>query len=322
MIVAELSGGPFERGHKQGSVAPHLHDHVRRWVGTRVDRADVAPRNVRTKQAARDLAAFAEKHCPDSIAEARGISQVFALSPDGVLKGWQTAAYAPAGAGCSLVAWSDGRNALLAKTRDVPADTLPIRSVFRQRSADFRAGAILSPSPLASTAAASSGVNAAGLALADAAVPTRDHGLGILRYLLMQRLLERCRTVREAIDEIRDTSNAGGGSLLLVDADGNIAVIETGRRKIGIELKSQGVIARTNHNLDAALAPAESGQNSRKRLSRMEEAMARAEVASTSEAVASLMSVHGEGAVCRHSTPSSDIETISLAILVPARRTL
>jgi isopenicillin-N N-acyltransferase like protein len=329
MIVAELSGGPFERGHQQGAVAPHLHDHVRRWIERRIDRADAALRDVRARQVARDLAAFAEHHCSEAIAEARGIAQVFALSPDDVLKSWQVAAYAQAGGGCSLVAWSDGRNALLAKTRDVPADTLPIQSVFRQRSADFQAGAILSLSTLGSAAAASSGVNAAGLALADAAVPTRDHGSGILRYLLMQRLLDRCRTVREAIDEIRDTPHAGGGSLLLADAEGAIAAVEIGHRKLGIELKSQGVIARTNHHLDAALGPAraeaagsEGGQSSRKRLARIEAAMAGAESVPSPETLASLMSMHGEGALCRHATPSSDIATISLAILDPARRAL
>jgi hypothetical protein len=35
-----------------------------------------------------------------------------------------------------------------------------------------------------------------------------------------------------------------------------------------------------------------------------------------------LMSAHGDGALCRHAAPTSDIETISLAILNPVQRAL
>jgi predicted choloylglycine hydrolase len=329
MILAELSGVPFERGRRQGDAAPHLHDHVRLWIRRRVERADAALEGARARKAAGELAAFAERCCPEAVAEARGIGQAFGLPLEDVLKSWHAAAYAQAGGGCSLIAWSSGRSALLAKTRDVAVDTLPIQSVFRQWSTDFQAGTILSLSTLGSTAAASSGVNAAGLALADAAVPTRDHGPGILRYFLMQRLLERCRTVREAIDEIQGIQHAGGGSLMLADAEGTIAAVEIGHRKVGIEAKAAGVIARTNHHLDAALAPmcseparSEAGENSRARLARILSAMERPGSVPSSEVLTPLMSAHGEGALCRHSSAATDIETISLAILDPARRTL
>jgi hypothetical protein len=40
------------------------------------------------------------------------------------------------------------------------------------------------------------------------------------------------------------------------------------------------------------------------------------------EVLTTLMSAHGDGALCRHAAPTSDIETISLAILNPAQRAL
>ncbi len=329
MIEAVVSGDAFERGLQQGAAAPHLSGHVRGWIERRVARADAALGNDNAKEARGQLTLFAELHCSDALAEARGIAEAFGLPAQDVFKSWHAAAYLQAGGGCSLIAWSDGRSALLAKTRDVPSDTLAIQSVFRQRSTRFRAGGIVSLSALGASAAASSGVNEAGLALADAAIPTRDHGPGILRYFLMQRLLERCRTVGEAIEEIRSIPHAGGGSLMLADADGAIAAVEIGHRSIGVEAKAQGVIARTNHHLDAALAPAcmepahsEAGVNSRARLARIRGGMENAGLAPSPEVLASLMSAHGDGALCRHAAPASDIETISLAILSPARRAL
>jgi hypothetical protein len=329
MIEAAVLGDAFERGFQQGAVAPHLSGHVRGWIERRVARADAALANDNAKEAARQLTLFADRHCPDALAEARGIAEAFGLPAQDVFKSWHAAAYLQAGGGCSLIAWSDGRRALLAKTRDVPSDTLAIQSVCRQRSADFRAGHIVSLSALGASAAASSGVNEVGLALADAAMPTRDHGPGILRYFLMQRLLERCRTVREAIEEIRSVPHAGGGSLVLADAGGTIAAVELGHRSLGVELKAQGVIARTNHHLDPALAPAcmepahsEAGKNSRARLARIRGGMENAGLAPSPDMLTTLMSAHGDGALCRHAAPTSDIETISLAILNPAERAL
>jgi predicted choloylglycine hydrolase len=329
MIEAVVSGDAFERGLQQGAAAPHLSGHVRGWIERRVARADAALGNDKAKEAARQLTPFAERHCPEALAEARGIADAFGLTAQDVFKSWHVAAYQQAGGGCSLIAWSDGKSALLAKTRDVPSDTLAIQSVFRQRSAGFRAGGIVSLSALGASAAASSGVNEAGLALADAAMPTRDHGSGILRYFLMQRLLERCRTVRDAIEEIRSTPQAGGGSLVLADAGGTIAAVEIGHRSLGVELKERGVIARTNHHLDAALAPecteparSEAGENSRARLARIRAGMEDAGLSPSLDVLASLMLAHGDGALCRHASSTSDIETISLAILNPAQRAL
>jgi hypothetical protein len=48
MIVAELSGGPFERGHQQGAAAPQLHDHVRCGIRRRVDRHSTPCSDVET----------------------------------------------------------------------------------------------------------------------------------------------------------------------------------------------------------------------------------------------------------------------------------
>ena len=329
MIEAAVSGDAFERGLQQGTAAPHLSGNVRAWIERRVARADAALGNDIAKEAARLLTRFAARHCPDALAEARGIAEAFGLPAPDVFKSWHTAAYLQAGGGCSLIAWSDGKGTLLAKTRDVPSDTLAIQSVFRQQCAGFRAGSILSLSTLGASAAASSGVNEAGLALADAAVSTRDHGSGILRYFLMQRLLERCRTVRDAVEEIRSIPHAGGGSLVLADAGGTIAAVEIGHRGLGVELKERGVIARTNHHLDAALAPAcvepansEAGQNSRARLARIHAGIEDAGPMPSPDVLTSLLSAHGESALCRHAGHASDIETISLAILNPAQRAL
>src|SRR3546814_3909336 len=78
-------------------------------------------------------------------------------------------------------------------------------------------------------------MNSGGLALADTAVATTDHGVGWLRYFLMTRLLARHATVAAALEDIRGLAHAGGGSLVLADASGALAAVDLGHSKVCTE---------------------------------------------------------------------------------------
>ena len=72
---------------------------------------------------------------------------------------------------------------------------------------------------LGSPGAFSSGINAGGLALADTHVGTSAHGVGLLRYFLMTRLLRPVQG-RRGLAEIATLPHAGGGTMVLADATG------------------------------------------------------------------------------------------------------
>src|SRR3546814_7857761 len=78
-------------------------------------------------------------------------------------------------------------------------------------------------------------MNSDGLALADTAAATTDHGVGWLRYFLMTRLLARHATVAAALEDIRGLVHDGGGSLVLADAGGALASVDLGHSKVRSE---------------------------------------------------------------------------------------
>ena len=136
-------------------------------------------------------------------------------------------------------------------------------------------------------------MNSDGFALADTQIPTADHGPGMLRYFLMNRLLARCRSVAEALAEIAALPHAGGGSLVLGDATGAAAWIELRHSRVDV---AQGAwVVHTNHYIAApdALAPV---PHSVGRLEVLRAALS-ADAACDPRA---LLATHAPEAVCRH----------------------
>src|SRR3546814_11080289 len=84
---------------------------------------------------------------------------------------------------------------------------------------------------LGAPGAYSSGMNSDGLALADTAVATTDHGVGWLRYFLLTRLLARHATVAAPLSALRGLAPAGGGSLVLAHAGGAPPAVAPGPRQ-------------------------------------------------------------------------------------------
>jgi predicted choloylglycine hydrolase len=176
----------------------------------------------------------------------------------------------------------------------------------------------------------SSGINSQGLALADTAVGTADHGVGLLRYFLMTRLLAGASTVDEALVLIGATAHAGGGTLVLADAGGALASVELGHRASAVQRSDRGFVARTNHFLGTDTSPhwrASAGDpmaaSSTQRLAAVRAALQSADALGVDEAFA-IMSRHdgAEGVgLCRHGQ-DGDALTISCAVFALAPPTL
>lgn len=338
-VSLALAGGAYGRGRAQAAAAPARVGEVRAATRARLARAD---RDGLLDAAARDYLArqraFQEQADPQGLAEVAGIADGFGLSPDeiyahlhlGVLADLKLTA-ASAGDGCSAWAVGEGPDGPLAvKNRDFHGSHAVLQQVFLHDDPAWRGGRALCLGSLGSPGAYSSGINAHGLALIDTQVGTRDHGIGLLRYFLMTRLLAYCRTVDEALREIAGEAHAGGGTLVLTDAGGDVVAVELGHCALGVERAK--TVWRTNHFVSQALggawlaSPGDAmAASSRARFAYMGGVLQGRSRWSAAEAAA-LMAFHGgaaspDGALCRHGEDGA-ARTLSTAIFACAAKTL
>lgn len=88
------------------------------------------------------------------------------------------------------------------------------------------------------------GVNEYGFACGLTFIPVRKIGIGYNVGILIRYLLEKCKTVNDALEEINKLPIASGGTLTMADTSGNIATIELATKDIN-------VIHPKNHNVFA-----------------------------------------------------------------------
>ncbi len=243
-----LVGTAFQRGRAQASEAGVDIGGVRITLEDRFKSAfPVLGSNTAQRYLDRQMA-FSEEHCEDELAELRGVCEgfqvpertLFSLMHLSILSGrYETD-------GCS--AWArplpDG-GAVLAKNRDLSGLHRQGQEVFLHLGDRIQGGALLCVGTLGIPGAYSSGMNAAGFALADTAISAPRYGTGWPRYFLMTRLLSTCRTVDEACNFIASVRHAGGGSLILADATGAVAAVELFADAVHVD--RAGAVFRTNH---------------------------------------------------------------------------
>lgn len=325
-----LSGPAYDRGLGQSDGDPALAAQVRRATVGRVEQAlsegwlDKAMRDYVTAQRR-----YAEQHDPDGMAELAGIAEGFGLPEEalflhlhlGTLRDFAAGAMI-AMDGCSAWAVGSGPDGpLLVKNRDFGGIHLGVQRLTWHAGPDIITGGMVCLGSLGSPGAYSSGMNAAGLALADTQIGARHHGVGWLRYFLMTRILARCKTVEEALAFITSVPHAGGGSLILADRSGATASVELGARCVAI---SRGAFScRTNHFVSAELRT-ETLRSSGDRISANSEvrlaclAVTLPTKAWGIDAAASLMARHTEdpnGApICQHPSADDDTSTLSSVI--------
>jgi len=336
MIEVSLVGDAHSRGLQQADCPPRVRGLVRRWIGLRRARAASVLRTRAGRRMATALWDHLGRHHADALAEIEGMAEGFGLVAEDLFLAMHAVALRESAArpwaedGCTTVGLRLRSGTVLGKNRDVPGDVLPLQRVFRQHDPNWRCGPILGISSLGSAPCASSGINRAGLALADTQVATRDHGLGVSRYILMQELLAHCADVDQALMRIRRTAHLGGGTLVLADAGGTLATVELGHGRQAIERRRAGIVVRTNHHLSPGLrganaepASSAAGRNSRGRLDVARRLAATLTPDSTRSDIAALFARHGppEPDLCRHRKPSP-AETISLALFAPQDRGL
>jgi predicted choloylglycine hydrolase len=335
MIRLHATGDAWARGAAQGhsglasGLAADLAAQVRAATVARVEtaRAD----GLLDAEATAYLAAqraFHARHDPDGLAELDGIATGFNLPEADLFAHLHlgTLRDLKGGArlidGCSAWALTDGPDGpLVVKNRDYSGQHLGIQAVTDHKGPDIVTGGMLCLGSLGSPGAYSSGINAAGLAVADTQVAVATHRVGWLRYFLMTRLLARCSSVADALGLLSGVPHAGGGTLILADAQGAAAAVELGAHAIA--RVSAARVWRTNHFVsdtlaDDTLPPGDDtiAANSRQRLAYLAATLPEGDW--TISAARALMATHpapgGTGApICQHGTVDAT-QTISSAV--------
>lgn len=243
-----LTGDAYTRGLAQS----RLHGVDVATVASTVAQRHSAARSVlETASARRYLAqqrAFAEEHAAPELAEMRGLCEGFRIDEDQVFALFHLSNLSGVHEtdGCS--AWarpSPAGGAVLAKNRDLSGPHRNGQETFLHIDPKAAAGAFFCVGSLGAPGAYSSGMNAAGLALADTSIQAPLHGIGWLRYFLMTRLLSSCGSVNEACATIAALRHAGGGSLILADASGDVAAVEL--LHDGARISRNAPAYRSNH---------------------------------------------------------------------------
>jgi hypothetical protein len=286
---------------------------------------------------------FAAANCGEEMAEMTGVAEGFGIAPRDLFDFLHLGIVADlAGAAAPAVTAADGCSAwalagteegpALGKNRDFRGEHAGLQRVFLHADPAWPGGRrVLCIGSLGAPGAYSSGMNSDGLALADTAVATSDHGVGWLRYFLMTRLLARHATVAEALDDIRGLAHAGGGSLVLADAGGALAAVDLGHRKVQVEkvrveTGRSDWMARTNHFAPGSVAgapdSAASSADSEGRLATLHRVLKTGQ--QSLAVLRQVMASHdrdGASGLCRHAE-GGDSRTLSGAVFACRARLL
>lgn len=328
-----LEGDARQRGRGQAQAAPDAIGAVRASVADRLK----ANRDLMAEPRYRDYvdrtADFLVQQDPDGDAELSGIAEGFGIDRGDLFAFLHMAVVREISQseGCSAFAYADPRHgAVVGKNRDLSGSRqLPLQRVFHQADPAWGGRRCLFVGSLGAPGAYSSGINSDGLALADTQIATRDHGVGLLRYSVMTRLLARCASVAEALAEVDRVVHAGGGSIVIADRSGAVAAVELGHSHHAIEHKAAGSVAHTNHFVDPSMAASNLGSDkggpdsSSDRLSRLRTWLAGTAVPALASARAELASHDepGRNGLCRHGGDTAP-STVSGALFTTAVPTL
>ncbi len=336
MKVIRLQGNHYQMGYQHGREVLNLRPVVLETIERRLSLLPQAEQGL--KQRAKELLEALESLDQPVMQMLRGIADalnveftlLFEYAMASYLEDWGASPTQQVAVECTVWAASDGATAdgqpLLVKNRDRPEQSDQQLIALAQPEHGYRYGYITSAG---APGVFSSGLNEAGLAVADARVRTVDVGPGLPSFSLMMHLLEEHATVSSALDYLTNASRLGGSNLVLADAGGNLAVFESGHHNCGVIKAENSFVVSTNHFVTPQLCskwiekeePHLRG-NSQRRYEVVREALQQAwgriDVAWAQE----LMARHGGplDSLCRHAELGGCSVTISTTILLPATR--
>lgn len=222
-------------------------------------------------------------------------------------------------------ATADGQ-AMMAKNRDSSAAHLRLQTVSIMAPA--RGHSYVCVGSAGSPAVYCGGINDAGLAVADTHVTSTGIGPGLPDFAMMMHILETFSTVSSAVDYLASVPRLGRNNLILADAQGEVAVFESGHRSSALYRTMDGSLVSTNHRVSMLqthfvdLSPAPLRGNTFRRYEKVTAALAEGHGAVDVEFAQALMATHDGplASVCRHPREDFESATVAGCIFLPAER--
>jgi len=330
--ILTLNGTYKEIGRQHGEQITELRPLILKSITTRLE--SLRPYENEIPPLVEEMAETWAQHAPETLEILNGIAETMNLEWNDYFK-YTISSYLGdrlrlmrQAEGCTTWAASGtitGDSApILSKNRDYRPDHQPLQCLARIRTRDGYPYLCLTSA--GSPGVFSSGINSAGLAVADTYVGSKDVGPGVARYSFMMYLLERFSSVQQAIDYLPTVPHSGSGTMTLVDSQGEIAVFEVTHTFQVVRRSMDGFIASTNHftapETCSLWIDGESEHlrgNSQARREKVESAL-RSTIGNIDVLFSQrLMAYHGDNlsSLCRHSDIEPGSITISNVILLP-----
>lgn len=334
-LVIDVRGSDLEIGRQHAKGALHLRPAVAEWVETALGKR--RPDDPVIQERLGEVSRAWQRLTPGTLDQIAGMADVYDLPEQGlltaVLETYLSSRDQEPGPpdGCTAFALSGGGHPMLAKNRDNDRRFLGMQTLLRAHPDEGHAWLALSTA--GAPGVHSSGMNELGLCIADTHVPSTDVGPGVPRFAAMMHVLQQYSTVAAAVDYIVHTPQMGLGTLTLVDAHGEVAVVECAYSGSQVLPDTVGggaerAVLATNHFVSPALSSSllepeagTPGASSRGRWARARQTLSRwaEEVPNDGAALRALAGSHVGGSgtdpasLCQHG-PGLRAETISTAI--------
>ncbi len=313
----ETSGTPYDRGR-------HVGAHYRELILEGFDRF-VDPTLIRQRQNEFEGAlAFTAARFPGLIAEMRGLADSTGLRLEDVFAYNSFNAIGRVRSACSIAAVANRNGRMvLGGNADLDGDGNDRKNYFVHRARTGDREVIMLQ--WAGTLWPHGGMNSCGLACTSAsapALPTRTPCAGLPQHLGLHAVLFACADVPSALELLSRTDFLGKGQNLgLIDAAGNVAMVEKSASYQGVSQARGVTMCRTNHYFTREMAryPENRGTgSSADRIRGMEEMLPATSFSDAYGALKRALASHGRNGLCRH-TPFG--RTSASLILDPGERT-
>jgi isopenicillin-N N-acyltransferase-like protein len=334
-----LQGDPYTMGRQHGQQVHHLRPQIAAAIDLRFRQLEEDNPDAHFATLVQETHALLEEIDAPLLAMIRGQAEALGFEFDVLLR-YNLVAFlrddllvrrVMTREGCTTWAASGsataGREPLLAKNRDYRPEHLSLQNVVHARP--DTGYPYLYVSSAGSPGVFSSGINQAGLAVADTHVFCSDLGPGLPSYALMMHILEEHERVSSALDYLRAVPRLGRNNLILADPSGHLAVFEGGHTRYGLFEKHDGALVNTNHFVSDEMRtffvevdPPPARRRSLGRYQAVSQALARAQ-GRIDVALAQQLAATHDGplnSICRHPAADTNTMTISASIFLPRQR--